>query len=279
MKLVKLKEKKMSVAFKEDMAMDLDSKRDLIKRTICKGSSDEELELFLYTCKRTGLDPLMKQAYAVKRWSSADKREVMTIQTSIDGYRLIADRTGRYAPGKEPTFEFNDDNLPICATAYIKKMTPDGTWHEVSAVAFYDEYVQKFKDKETQQDKPTKFWQNMPKLMLAKCAESLALRKAFPAELSGIYTHEEMQNSINEEKPKMEEIAEVPFDVGYFADELEKRTGETISHLALESFTANLALNNKSTPAKIMEQALSKPDRTQRFIDTYLKTLDGTIPI
>lgn len=269
----------MSVAFKEDMAMDLDSKRDLIKRTICKGSSDEELELFLYTCKRTGLDPLMKQAYAVKRWSSADKREVMTIQTSIDGYRLIADRTGRYAPGKEPTFEFNDDNLPICATAYIKKMTPDGTWHEVSAVAFYDEYVQKFKDKETQQDKPTKFWQNMPKLMLAKCAESLALRKAFPAELSGIYTHEEMQNSINEEKPKMEEIAEVPFDVGYFADELEKRTGETISHLALESFTANLALNNKSTPAKIMEQALSKPDRTQRFIDTYLKTLDGTIPI
>lgn len=265
----------MSVAFKEDTMMDLDSKRDLIKRTICKGSSDEELELFLYTCKRTGLDPLMKQAYAVKRWSSADKREVMTIQTSIDGYRLIADRTGRYAPGREATIIEDDSGRVISATAYIKKMTNDGTWHEISSTAYFEEYAGKNKEGEL-----TKFWKSMPRLMLAKCAESLALRKAFPAELSGIYTHEEMQNSLNEEKPKIEETPDMPFDIGYFADELEKRTGETISHLALESFVSTLALNNKSTPAKIMEQALSGAPMTKRFMDAYLKNLDAnSIPI
>lgn len=268
----------MSVAMKEEYQVDLDSKRDLIKRTICKGSSDEELELFLYTCKRTGLDPLMKQAYAVKRWSSADKREVMTIQTSIDGYRLIADRTGRYAPGKEATIVEDENGNIISATAYIKKMTADGTWHEISSTAYFDEYAGK-----TKEGQLTKFWSSMPRLMLAKCAESLALRKAFPAELSGIYTHEEMQNSVQaEEDNKKEETkkVEVQFDIGYFADELEKRTGETISQIALENYVVDLAASVKSTPAKIMVQALSTKEMTDRFISSYNKNLEGnSIPI
>jgi len=169
---------------------DLDSKKDLIKSVFFKGCSNDEVELFLHVCKKTGLDPMMKQIYPVKRWSSAEKKEVMTCQTSIDGFRLIAERTGRYCPGKEATHIYDEDGELVSATTYVKKMTMDGTWHEVAATAFYAEYVQK-----TKEGKVTQFWERMPHVMLAKCAESLALRKAFPADLSGLYTSEEMSQS------------------------------------------------------------------------------------
>lgn len=170
-----------------------DKKIDLLKATICKGSSDEEFELFLHACKRTGLDPFMRQIYAVKRWDNNVKRETMTIQTGIDGYRLIAERSGKYSPGREPIYQYTGDGKIISSTAFVKKQTADGTWHEVAATAFFDEYCQK-----TKEGKPTRFWMQMGHTMLAKCAEALALRKAFPGDLSGLYTKEEMQQAEHE---------------------------------------------------------------------------------
>jgi len=160
---------------------------NLIKNTVARGTTNDELQLFLYTAKRTGLDPLLKQIHAVKRFDSREGREIMAIQTGIDGYRLIADRTGDYAPGKEPTYTEDAQGNLVSATAYVKKRTKDGEWHEVAATAYYSEYAQTTKD-----GKPTRMWAKMPHVMLAKCAESLALRRAFPAEMSGLYTSEEM---------------------------------------------------------------------------------------
>lgn len=194
-----------------------DSKIELLKTTICKGSTDEEFQLFLHACKRTGLDPFMKQIHAVKRWDSATKREVMSIQTGIDGFRLIADRSGRFCPGREPTFTYDKDGNLLSATAYVKKQTKDGTWHEVPATAFYQEYVQK-----TKEGKPTKFWATMPHGQLAKCAEALALRKAFPAELSGLYAKEEMEQADNEtvhEKKPIAEVLKEAAPVNYLSDD------------------------------------------------------------
>lgn len=159
---------------------------NLIKEQVARGASDAELSLFLYTASRTGLDPLARQIYCIKRWDSSLNKEVMSVQVSIDGYRLIADRTGRYAPGRAPTFEYDNAGRLVSATAYVMKYVR-GTWHEVAATAYYEEYVQRKRD-----GGPMALWATKPRVMLSKVAEALALRRAFPAELSGVYTSDEM---------------------------------------------------------------------------------------
>lgn len=168
------------------------SQIDLIKRQVAKGCSDDELQLFLYQCARTGLDPLSRQIYALERREKVGNDWVnkMSIQTGIDGLRLIAERTGRYAPGPENTFEYDSGGNLRRATAFVKKRTADGTWHVVSASAFWSEYVATTRD-----GAPTRIWKEKPHVMLGKCAESLALRRAFPAEMSGLYTGEEMDKA------------------------------------------------------------------------------------
>ena len=153
-------------------------KIQLIKDTVCKGATDAELEMFLHICKHTGLDPFMRQIYSIPRGGQR------TTQTSIDGFRLIAERTGRYSPGRESTFVYNEQNIIVSATSYVRKMTSDGTWHDVGATAYMSEFRGS-----------TPFWTKMPHVMLAKVAEAVALRKAFPADLSGIYTSEEMDQA------------------------------------------------------------------------------------
>jgi phage recombination protein Bet len=179
---------------------------DLLKRTVAKGATDDEFKVFLHVCKRTGLDPFMKQIYCIKRWDADLGAYVMGIQTGIDGFRLQASRTKKYVPGKEATFVDGKEGVPVSATGYVKILADDGSWHEVSATALYAEYVQKKKD-----GTPTKSWRNMPHIMLAKCAEALALRRAFPAELSGLHTEEEMGQADNEdERQPLRRPAEKP---------------------------------------------------------------------
>jgi phage recombination protein Bet len=163
----------------------------LVKRLVCRGASDDELALFLHVCRRTGLDPLARQIYALKRRENVDGEwvERLSIQTGIDGYRLVADRTGHYAPGREPSFAYDAQGRLVSATAHVRKQTADGTWHEVSATAHYAEYAALKRD-----GQPTRMWADKPHVMLQKCAEALALRRAFPAELSGVHTADEMES-------------------------------------------------------------------------------------
>ncbi len=174
-----------------------ESQKELIKSQIAKGCTDGELQLFIAQCERTGLDPFSRQIYALRRRSKEGDRwvEKMSIQVSIDGFRAIAERTGEMdgqetvwfdSEGKEYHIWLSD-KAPAAAMVLVYRK---GCAKPFPGVAKWSEYVQTGQDK-----KPTSMWTKMPATMLAKCAESLALRKAFPNNLSGLYTREEMMQA------------------------------------------------------------------------------------
>lgn len=183
----------------EIMAFDpTPEKLELIKRTICKGATQDEFELFIYQCNRTGLDPLTRQIYAVKRWDNKEKRESMAIQTSIDGFRLIAERSKDYA-GQMEAFWCGEDGKWVdvwtkstpphaAKVGVLRHQFKEPLW----GVARFDAYAQRNKEGNL-----TTMWAKMGDVMIAKCAEALALRKAFPQEMSGLYTGDEVQQADN----------------------------------------------------------------------------------
>lgn len=176
------------------------------------GASDADLDIFFHQAVRTGLDPFARQIYMIGRRSkdyrTGESVTKQTVQTGIDGFRLIARRA---ADKRQETLSMDD-------TLWAD---PNGHWHDLwiwdtpptaakvtvqvgeahfSAVAATREYMPTDKN-----GNPKGQWRNMPAVMIAKCAEALALRKAFPMDLSGVYAGEEMQQA---DAPV--EAAEVP---------------------------------------------------------------------
>lgn len=170
------------------------------------GATPADQAVFFHQCQRTGLDPFARQIYMIgrKTWNPDTRQSEVrqTIQTGIDGFRLIARRAADAA--REP---FGYEDAMWCGT--------DGRWVDVwlsaeppaaakvvvlrngqrfPAVALFSEYAGLTKD-----GKPTKMWAEKGSLMLAKCAEALALRKAFPQDLSGLYTADEMARADSRE--------------------------------------------------------------------------------
>lgn len=252
---------------------------DLIKRQICKGATDDELKLFLHQASRTGLDPMARQIYAIKRGGG------MTIQVSIDGFRLIAERSGKYA-GQigpfwcGPTGEWcevwlNKEPPSAARVGVLRSDFKEPCW----AVARWSSYAQP----------NSSTWKNMPDLMLSKCAESLALRKAFPNELSGLYTSDEMEQA-TETAPQQRQNPHVtrPEDI-VPAVEYDEH-GDPVNNIprgegGVERMTKSMArpdfakaqmeLRATKTPSDLLKWGLANANRVETFPADWQEIMRG----
>jgi phage recombination protein Bet len=192
-----------SLAIRPDQTMWSPEQEAVLRQS---GISDDvtraELAAFLHLCQRTGLDPFSRQIYLIGRYDKKKKRTVYTPQTGIDGYRVVARRATAQTGG---TYGYEDtlwcdtagrwrDVWLADAPPAAAKVTVVRDGQKFSAVARFSEYVQAYPD-----GNPSGLWGKMPAGQVAKCAEALALRKAYPLDLAGVYTAEEMAQADNPE--------------------------------------------------------------------------------
>ena len=172
------------LALQDDMFSD--ARVQMIKDQVAKGAPDFIFAAMIDIAKRRRLDPLAKQISLIKFGGT------WTIITTIDGYRALAEQTGQYAGQDAPVFTYADPptmtnakkKAPESATITVHKMLNEMVL-PFSATVYWEEY-----------STGTNNWSSMPRTMLAKVAESHALRKAFPAVMSGLYTSEEMDQAV-----------------------------------------------------------------------------------
>lgn len=190
-----------------------DEQIETIKNTIAVGATDSELKLFLHTAQRLNLDPFARQVFFVRRKQKVNDRWIDKgeTQVSIDGFRVIAERSDDYE-GQDGPYWCGEDGE--WKDIWLAKTPPraakvgvfrKGFRQAIYAVALFDEYAATFF--QDNQKKLGPMWTKMPANQLAKCAESLALRKAFPNNLSGVYTKEEMAQAA---EPEYEPPAKLP---------------------------------------------------------------------
>ncbi|MCK9569296.1 phage recombination protein Bet [Candidatus Pacearchaeota archaeon] len=228
-----------------------DEEYGLLRREKCNTFTDDQFATFRYAIERFQLDPFANQIYAVIRSVKINEgyEKKLTIQTGIDGFRLIADRSGKYAGNDDPSFDRKID--PNIATVSVYKIVA-GLRCPFTASARWDQYFPG--------EKQGKMWLKMPHLMLGKCAEALALRKAFPAELSGLYTTEEMAQA-----DKATELSPGPPQHRKTPNENGKRTGETGSQDLGEFFEESLGDDTAHDAAlRTIDEAIKNPATTSR---------------
>lgn len=171
----------------------------LVSRTVAQGAPLQELAVFLHSCRSLGLDPLLRQAYWIRRQGKG------TLQVGIDGFRAIAESSGSYAGAEaieyrgqiEWPYKGKHLVMPELARATIWKLV-GGHKSAFIGEAYWSEFVPRGDDEAF-------MWSRMPKHMLGKCAEAQALRRAFPAQLGSMALSSEVDNDVQGDRADDEE--------------------------------------------------------------------------
>lgn len=193
------------------------SQLSLIKRTVANDCNAQEFDLFVTVAQNARLDPFRKQIQALVFNKNKPEKRRMAIVTTIDGLRVIAARSQRYRPDEdEPEYvrdkDLISDTNPLglekaLVRIYIADAMREGGWKRVTGVAYWDEFApvaeEWAEDPNTGRRRPTGKmvldasgnWARMPRVMLAKCAEAQALRKAFPEDMSSLYEGAELDRT------------------------------------------------------------------------------------
>jgi len=157
--------------------------REIVSPSLSKIKGEERQELyfnmFMNYARRTGLDPMAKQLYALMI------QDTFVIHTGIGGLRATALRTKEYAGKTKPIFKGNADftyenkqyTAPHSCEMEVYRRGPSGEKDAFPAVCYWDEFY----------PGPRGYkWRTSPHLMLAKCTEAQCLKMGFEIELAGI---------------------------------------------------------------------------------------------
>jgi phage recombination protein Bet len=165
-----------------------------LSNSIYPGAAPESIIMVHQYCKARNLDPLKKPAHIVPMPVTDAKtgntvwRDV--VMPGISEHRITAMRTGKYAGMDQPVvgdeIEFKGVKAPEFMTVTVYRMI-DGVRVPFPHTEYFVESVQTKKNGEI-----NAMWTRRPRGQLLKCVEAGALRKAFPEELGGEITAEEM---------------------------------------------------------------------------------------
>lgn len=169
--------------------------RDMVstlKATVAQGLNDQEFTLFAEFCKSTRLNPFKREIWAIK----AGNR--LQLMTGINGFFAIANSHPQF-DGLECEIETDDKGLPMKAIA--KAHRKDRKFPAVGIALL----------RESKGASP--IWNTQPSVMLTKVAKARALREAFPQEMGGLYTDDEMPAQFTQPLPAKVEDAVKPAEL------------------------------------------------------------------
>lgn len=181
------------------LSIDLNDRQVLetMRLTVAVGATDAEFSMFVAFCKATGLNPFKREIWFIKIpekrfYSSRDKKEVtiparVQMMTGINGFFMIANKNPMFDGMPEVTFERDKDGCILSCRAEVYRK--DRRFPSVG-VARWDEFFP------GETDKKNSIWETKPHVMIAKVAKAIALREAFPQELNGLHSEEEMAKVI-----------------------------------------------------------------------------------